>query len=139
MRSMRRAAFIAVILPLLALMALLAPSASAATSAAVRPASYVSAEPPAPDAPFPSCIGQVTVTRAGKGSATVKVVAVNFSGKYNHKLWLTDTDNGILYGPWTFRTGTNLAPVTDTTYPVHWAVEVTYEDNETECAADYYA
>jgi curli biogenesis system outer membrane secretion channel CsgG len=125
-------------IPLLAVIALLAPSASAATSAATLSAPHASAKS-IPEAPFPGCGNQVSVTRLKKGGSQIRVVANGFSGAYQHKLWVTDTAHSEVYGPYYFRTSTVQDIVTDTTSPVTWAVEVTYENNDVECASDYYA
>jgi hypothetical protein len=138
MQAIRRVALAAAVIPLLAVIALLAPSASAATSSALQPAPHTSAKA-IPDAPFPGCGDQVTVTRLKKGGSQIRVVASGFSGKYQHKLWVTDTEHSELYGPWQFTTSIVKDIVTDTTSPVTWAVEVTYLTNDVECASDYVA
>jgi hypothetical protein len=124
-------------IPLLAVIALLAPSASAATSSAVLPAPHISAKA-TPDAPFPGCGDQVTVRRLSKGGIQIRVTAVGFNSS-SHKLWVTDTEHGAIYGPYGFQSSISRDILTDTTSPVTWAIEVTNAQNVTLCASDYDA
>ncbi len=140
MRAVKMAVLAAVAMPLLAVMALLAPSATAATSPAVLSASHMSVQP-SPDAPFPSCGDSFRVQRLGSGSRTVRVVGTDLNQylRATKKVWVTDTGDSEVYGPYSAGNSISVDIITNGTSPTTFAIELTTEENETLCADDYYA
>lgn len=138
------AVFSAAATSFLIVMALLAPAASAATSSAALnsaalPVRHISGKIIFP--PFPDCGDSFTVTRLGSKSKTVRVVGVdlNYYLKATKKVWITDTADSTVYGPYYVTSSLNRDIVTDSTSPTTFAIELTTEENETLCAGDYYA